>query len=247
MGLGSGDGHSREVWDTVIVYPAGSTDFASIADNIKNTLVAGGVPAGQISITNDTSITSDQKENCNLILIGNYKANDLIEAANPSHEDIGMPVYFNYTSCEILEDDDDSTTPPQTYDHGAVVEAFDNPWNNGAHVGDAGSMILMASGLNDGDAKDAAKMLISETDELDMFWRVRVPTCGDVNGDGYVTGGDTLLLDSYVAWPGWYSFDCLWATDVNGDGYVTGGDTLLLDSYVAWPGWYSLNCCEGCV
>jgi len=198
MGLGSGDGYSRTVWDTVIVYPAGSTDFASIAGDIKDTLVAGGVPAGQISTTDNASVTSDQKQNCNLILIGNYKANSLIEAANPSHEEIGMPVYFDYTSCEIMEDDDDSTTPPQTYDHGAVAEAFDNPWNNGAFVDHAGSVIFMTSGLNDGDAKDAANMLISDTDELDRFWRVKVAMCGDVDCDGDIDIGDRIRLQKHI-------------------------------------------------
>jgi hypothetical protein len=208
MGAGSGDGHSRTVWDTVIVYPAGSADFASIADAIENTLVAGGVPTEQISITDDASITAYQKENCNLILIGSYTANSLIAEVNALHEDIGMPVYFDYTSCKIMKDDDDSTTPPKNYTHGAVVEAFDNPWNNGAFVDQAGSMILMASGLNDNDAKDAADMLIDKTDELNRFWRVRMPICGDVNGDGHVAGGDATLLRSYVAWPAWYSLDC---------------------------------------
>jgi len=108
-----------------------------------------------------------------------------------------MPVYFDYTSCEIMEDDDDSTTPPQTYDHGAVVEAFDNPWNNGAFVDHAGSVIFMASGLNDGDAKDAAKMLISETGELDRFWRVRLAMCGDANCNGVIDMVDAIAVRNH--------------------------------------------------
>jgi len=247
MNLGSGDGQSRTVWNTVIVYPAGSTDFAGLATDIQNTLIAGGVPTGQISTADDMSVTTNQKQNSNLILIGSYTENDLIAEVNVSHELIGMPVYFDYTSCAIMEDDDDQTTSTQSYDHGAVVEAFDNPWNNGACVDDAGSMILMASGLNDGDAKDAANMLIGRTGELDEFWRVKLAMCGDVNDNGDVTGGDATLLRSYVAWPAWYSVDYQWSADVNCDGYATGGDATLIRSYVAWPAWYSLDCCEGCV
>ena len=232
MGAGSGDGHSRTVWDTVIVYLAGSTDFQSIAGDIKNTLVAGGVPAGQISITDDTSITIDQKENCNLILIGSYTANSLIADVNTQHEQIGMPVYFDYTSCAIMEDDDDPTTPSHTYDHGAVVEAFDNPWNNGAYVDHAGSIILMASGLNDGDAKDAANMLIGDTNELDRFWRVRQMLCGDVNCDGAVNVGDV--------YPTFKRTVCSeWAADVNCDGAVNVGDVYPVFARI-------LNCCTGC-
>ena len=231
MDPGSG---SRTVWDTVIVYPAVSSDFESIADDIKNTLVAGGVPTGQIAITNDTNITDDQKNNSNLILIGNYKTNSLIAAVNALHEDIGMPVYFNYTSCEIVEDNDTQRSPydPVTYDHGGVVEAFDNPWNNSASVGDPGSIVLMASGLNDGDAKDAANMLISDTDELNEFWRVRQMMCGDVNCDGAVNVADV--------YPTFQRTVCSeWAADVNCDGAINVADVYPVFERI-------LDCCTGC-
>jgi len=242
MNLGSGDGYSRTVWNTVIVYPAGSSDFQSIADDIKNTLVAGGVPAGQISITDDTSITSDQEQNSNLILIGSYTANSLIESVNPSHEAIGMPVYFDYTSCEIMEDDDDSTTLPKNYTHGAVAEAFDNPWNNGAHVDHAGSVILMASGLNDGDAKDAANMLISETDELDRFWRMRLMLCGDVDCNTFVNVGDALAVYNNVPTPEQLCSN--WAPDVDCNKVINVGDALAIYNNVPTP--WLLSCCTGC-
>ncbi|MGP8323981.1 MAG: DUF3344 domain-containing protein, partial [Methanosarcinaceae archaeon] len=188
---------TRTVWNTVIVYPAGSSDFQDLASDIKDTLVAGGVPTGLISIAEDTSVTTSQKENCNLILIGDYDDNSLIALVNVQHEDIGMPVYFDYTSCEILEDDDDQTTSTQSYDHGAVVEAFDNPWNNGAFVEHTGTMILMASGLNDGDAKDAANMLISNTAELNEFWRVKLAMCGDVNDNGVIDMVDAIAVRNH--------------------------------------------------
>ena len=151
-----------------------------------------------------------------------------------------MPVYFDYTSCEIMEDDDDSTTPPQTYDHGAVVEAFDNPWNNGAFVDHAGSVIFMASGLNDGDAKDAADMLISETGELDRFWRVRLAMCGDVDCDSMITG-----LDATKAFNAMFggSVCSQWAVDVDRDGIITGLDATLIFNAMFGGG---LNCYTGC-
>jgi hypothetical protein len=242
MNLGSGDGHSRTVWNTVIVYPAGSTDFASIADDIKNTLVAGGVPTEQISTAEDTSVTTYQKQNCNLILIGSYTANSLIAEVNALHEDIGMAVYFNYTSCEILEDDDDSTTPPKNYTHGAVVEAFDNPWNNDAFVDHAGSAIFMASGLNDGDAKDAAKMLISETDELDRFWRVKVAMCGDVD----CSGPPIDFIDVGMTFDAMFggSVDSQWAVDVD----CSGPPIDFIDVGMTFDAMFGggLYCCEGC-
>jgi hypothetical protein len=244
MGLGSGDGYSRTVWNTVIVYPAGSTDFASIADDIKNTLVAGGVPTEQISVTDDASV-GGLKDNSNLILIGSYTANSLIADVNASHEDIGMPAYFDYTSCAIIEDDDDSTTPPQSYDHGAVVEAFDNPWNNGALVDHAGSVIFMASGLNDGDAKDAANMLLSETDELNRFWRVKVTTCGDVDCSGLIRYLDVFKLKKHYSDPS-YPITCKWAGDVDCSGLIRYLDVFKLKKHYSDPS-YGIDCCKGCV
>ena len=248
MNLISGDGYSRTVWDTVIVYPAGSSDFASIAGDIKDTLVAGGVPTGQIVITSDTTVTDDQKNNSNLILIGNYKANSLIEEVNALHENIGMPVYFNYTSCEIVEDNDTQRTPydPVTYDHGGVVEAFDNQWNNKASVGEPGSIVLMASGLNDCDAKDAANMLIGETDELNEFWVVHVPVCGDVTGEGDVNFFDAARLRYYVGFPGQHTVDSLWAAEVTDEGTINFFDAARLRYYVGFPGQHTLECQCNC-
>jgi hypothetical protein len=202
MNPGSG---TRTVWHTTIVYPDGDSAYLALANDIQAKLVAEGV--ANVNVKTDTSVTTLEKENNNLILIGNYIANSLIDDVNVQHEAIGMPVYFDYTSCEIVEDDDICEIPynPTTCDHGAVVEAFDNPWNNGAYVDHAGSMILMASGLNDGDAKDAAKMLISDTDELDRFWRVRQVRCGDADCDGSVTYADArdtfdeVYLSRYAA------------------------------------------------
>ena len=241
MDPGSG---SRTVWDTVIVYPAGSTDFESIAKDIRNTLIAGGVPTGQINYTDDASVTSDQKNNSNLILIGNYKANNLIEEVNTLHEDIGMPVYFNYTSCEIVEDNDTQRTPydPLTYDHGGVVEAFDNQWNNKDSVGDPGSIVLMASGLNDGDAKDAANMLIDETCELNEFWRVRQMMCGDVD----CSGGAIDFIDVGM------TFDAMFGGPVcskrAADVDCSGGAIDFIDVGMTFDAMFGggLNCCKGC-
>jgi len=241
MNLAAANGRSRTVWNTLIVYPDGSADFQSLANEIRTRLVAGGVPGGRISIVNDTAAAAGTaKDTSNLILIGNYMANSLIEEVNASHVALGMPVYFNYTSCEIMEDDDDPATPTTAYDHGAVVEAFDNPWNNGKFTNKEGSMILMASGLNDNDAKDAANMLISQTNELNRFWRVRLTTCGDVNRDTLITGLDATMAFNVM-------FDVpvasRWAADVNRDTLITGLDaTIIFNSMFGGP----LNCYTGC-
>jgi len=66
--------------------------------------------------------------------------------------------------------------------------------------------------------------------------------CGDVNGDGEVTGYDDTVLCLYIGKvPGW-TISSEWAADVNGDGEVTGYDDTVLCLYIGKvPGW-ELNC-----
>ena len=172
MSLAEGDGYSRTVNDTTIVYPAESSEYHDIANNIKDELIARGVSSGKISIADDTSVTSAQKENNNLILLGTYTANDIIAEINSTHEWFGMVIYYDSSSGEMFDDSTD-----KNYTHGGVVQVFDNPYDNGplgtnASCGIEGPMILMASGLDDAGAKEAAEMLINRTDELDRFWKV---------------------------------------------------------------------------
>ncbi|MGB7532571.1 MAG: DUF3344 domain-containing protein [Halobacteriota archaeon] len=170
MSFAEDDGYSRTIWDTTIVYPAESSEYLDIANNIKDELIARGVPSGKISIANDTSVTSAQKENNNLILLGTYTANDIIAELNLYHEYFGMVIYNS--SCELFDDSTD-----KIYTHGEVVQAFDNPYDNGPlgtnpSFGIEGQVILMASGLDSACAKEAANMLINRTDELDRFWKI---------------------------------------------------------------------------
>ena len=165
-------------WDTTIVYPDESPDYLYIANNIRDKLVARGVPSDRIGIETDISITNDTKNTTNLILLGTCYENDLIAEINPYHDKFAMVVYFNTSSGKIIDDFTDTE-----YDHGGVVLACDNPYDNqplgseDSHK-DEGPMIYTASGLNDSDAKGAAEMLIEKTGELNRFWLVKeiIPT-----------------------------------------------------------------------
>ena len=240
MDPGSG---TRTVWDTTIVYPASDNTYLALANDIQTKLVAEGV--ANVNVKTDTSVTTSEKENNNLILIGDYIANSLIDDVNAQHEAIGMPVYFDYALCLIVEDNDTCIAPynPTTHDHGAVVEAFDNPWNNNAPFSTAGSVILMASGLNNGDAKDAANMLIGDTDELDRFWRVRVATCGDANCNGVIDMVDAIAVRNH--WGYGSTINSQWAGDANCNGVIDMVDAIAVRNH--WGYGSPLNCCTGCI
>ena len=162
-------------WNTTIVYPAESPEYLNIANNISNKLVSRGVPDEKIDIDIDSNVTSSEKRKTNnLILLGKYTENDIISdpayGINSYHEYFGMVVYFD--AGKMIDDYDDAE-----YDCGCVVEAFDNPYDNGElgmyySWNVPGPVIFLASGVTDSDAKAAAELLINRTEELDKFWRI---------------------------------------------------------------------------
>ena len=168
-------GYWGSEWNTTIVYPAESSEYLGIANNISNKLVSRGVPDEKIDIDIDSNVTSSEKRKTNnLILLGKYTENDIISdpayGINGYHEYFGMVVYFD--AGKMIDDYDDAE-----YDCGGVVEAFDNPYDNGElgmfySWNDPGPVIFLASGVTDSDAKAAAELLINRTEELDMFWRI---------------------------------------------------------------------------
>ena len=182
------NGFSRTIWNTTIVYPAESSEYPGIAGNVKNKLIAKGVSAEKISTANDTSVTNEQKENNSLILLGTYTANSIIAELNPYHEYFGMVIYKS--GDELFDDSTD-----KTYTHGEVVQVFDNPYDNGPLGTNKsycieGPVILMASGLDNACAKEAANMLVNRTDELDWFWKVapeRSYSVDLVTGSNYIS------------------------------------------------------------
>ena len=208
----------RMTWDTTIVYPNESSEYESIAEDVKARLVSRGTPSARISIETDTSITGDQKNDTNLILLGPYDENDLIVEINPHHQYFAMAVYFNTTSETMI---DDSTRPENTeYRYGGVVQACDNPYDNqplgseDSHR-DEGPMVYMATGLKDKDAKRAAKLLWSEAEssKLNRFWVLQTPPNNiDINTsralaeqgkvriswDGSADAYDVYVTDNYA-------------------------------------------------
>ena len=170
MNLASGDGYSRMVWDTTVVYPSNDPggEYAALASGIRQALIDGGVPIGNVNVMTDTAVTTEKESN-NLILIGDMANNTLITGVNVNASKIGMVAYFD-TPGKLMVDDDDSTTPTWTHDCGGVVEAFDNPWNGNASFSEPGSIVLMATGVDDANAKAAAEALVNYTDRFNGFY-----------------------------------------------------------------------------
>jgi len=228
-------------WNTTIVYPGESSGYLTIANNIRDKLVSRGVPGERIDIDQDSAITEEKKKANNLILLGTNTANDIVYEINPYHEYFGMVVYFS--GGKMIDDCDD-----KEYNHGGVVQAFDNPYDNG-YLGTnyswnvPGPVIFMASGLNDSDAEDAAELLVNRTDELNRFWVIvkGAGICGDVNRDGSVNVFDAVKVRNRAGNPS-YPLDDEWAADVNCDGNINVFDAVKVKNRAGNPS-YPLNCC----
>ena len=159
-------GYNGTVHDTTIVYPTG---YEGIVNSIKGELVEHGVPANTINIVSVGSVTSYQKENTNLILIGPPTENEIIADVNTSFDDIGMTVYFNNSMMIDAYTD-------RRYSTAGVVEAFDNPYDNPPGEEylwkDTGPVIWIVSGTDKNTTVKASELLINRTDELSTFWEV---------------------------------------------------------------------------
>ncbi|MGB7531774.1 MAG: CARDB domain-containing protein [Halobacteriota archaeon] len=88
----------REIWDTTIVYPSVDASYSAYATDIRNRLIAEGVPAAKVNIKTNATLTTQEKENNHLILLGTPMKNDIIEALTTNTTftiRIGVPVYFD--------------------------------------------------------------------------------------------------------------------------------------------------------
>ncbi|HJH27878.1 MAG TPA: hypothetical protein C5S37_14210 [Methanophagales archaeon] len=166
----------RDVWDTTIVYPSNDPggDYLALANAIRDNLLSEGV--ANVNISTNATLDPDEKKENHLILLGTQFNNDIIDEINGYHTEVGMPVYFNDTNWMI--DDWLNDCQPATFDCGGVVEACDNPFNNGnppwtdTWLSDESQTIWLATGVSDKEAKNAAELLANHTDRFNLkfFW-----------------------------------------------------------------------------
>ncbi len=163
-------GYNDTVHNATIVYPD-ELCYPAKADAIESGLLAAGVPGGRISKKAVGDVTLSDKQNNNLILLGTPSNNPIIEDINSQHTDVGMPVYFDGN--QMTDDYDDTTYV------GGVIEACDNPYDNGGDWTEAwkdtGPSIWLAAAVEDYWAYKAADMLAGDPDKLDRFWKNRKP------------------------------------------------------------------------
>ena len=158
-------------WDTTIVYPSADPSYAALASAIQSSLNSAGA-----NVNNKTTaaVTTAEKQNNHLILLGTQFNNNLIDELNDHHAEVGMPVYFNATNWMV--DDWLNNCQDATFDWGGVVEACDNPYNNAEPWEntwyDESQTIWIASGVDEANAKNAAELLANHSYRFNkkFFW-----------------------------------------------------------------------------
>jgi hypothetical protein len=246
-------GYEQNVWATTIVEPSNG-NYATEAAAIQTRLIGEGV--ANVNTKTNATVTSTEKQNNNLILLGTPSENSIIAEINANHTEVGMSAYFDTSDPDAIRLYDDRLYPQcaqcankgDTMYHD-VVMACDNPFDNDVwHDNndtwtDASKSVWIASGVTTCYAEYAADLLAGG--QFSEFWYVS-RKCGDVNGDCKVNSGDYMKLYNNVAFgpPDPSITTSEWAADVNCDCNVNSGDYMKLYNNVAFgPPDPSLECC----
>jgi len=160
-------GYNGTVHNITIVYPDELLCYQDKADAVEAGLDASGVPSGRINKKKVGDVTTGEKQNNNLILLGTPSNNPIIADINSRRLAVGLPVYFDGS---YMTDDSDDTSYV-----GGVIEACDNPYSGNADWMDAGPSVWLAAATEDYWAYKAADLLASDTDKLGRFWAIRKP------------------------------------------------------------------------
>ena len=158
-------GYNGTVHNITIVYPD-ELCYSAKADAVETGLTNAGVSVS-ISKKKVGEVSSSDKQNNNLILLGTPSNNPIIADINSQRLAVGLPVYFDGS---YMTDDSDDTSYV-----GGVIEACDNPYNGSAGWMDAGPGVWLAAAVEDYWAYKAADLLADDPDKLDRFWTIREP------------------------------------------------------------------------
>jgi hypothetical protein len=247
-------GYDGTRWSTIIAYPTG---YATQANAISTTLQGYGVSGVSTQNISATALSTTQKENNNLILLGMPTENNIITEINANHTEVGMPAYFDASNPDAIRlyDDrlyngDDPNIPDccslKDSSYHSVIMACDNPFDNAVMSDtwvDTNKSVWIASGVTTCYAVQAANTLASGSLGDKGFWH-ETRICGDVNGDCGKDWFDYITLKNDVTnKPGWVTKSSEWAADVTCDGVDWFDYITLKNDVTNKPGW-ALGCCN---
>lgn len=150
-------GYEGEVRPTVVIYRGG---LEKEAGDVAGVLTQLGV--GNVSVVGSGELSQDEKEWCNLILLGDMDS-ELISELNQVRDRLSFYAYFEGGGLVVLNSEGEVGAE---YGAGSgLIQATQNPWNpNG--IGACQNVVWMVSGTDEAGVRDAVDILVSRYAEF---------------------------------------------------------------------------------
>jgi len=152
-----GHGYGGEVRPTVVVYSPG---LENEAGDVAARLAQLGV--GNVSVVTAVELSPEEKERCNLILLGDRDC-ELVAEVNQLRDELCFYAYFEGSELLLLDSRGEAAGE---YRAGCgLIQASQNPWNpNG--IGACQNVLWTVSGTDEAGVKDAVDVLVNHSAEL---------------------------------------------------------------------------------
>jgi hypothetical protein len=150
-------GYGGEVCPAVVVYQPGLEDEAG---DVAGMLARLGV--GNVSAVTAAELSPEEKEWCNLILLGALDC-ELVSELNQLRDELCFYAYFEGGELLLL---DSRGEVAGEYGAGCgLIQAAQSPWNPGG-IGACQNVVWMVSGTDEAGVRDAADVLVNRSAEL---------------------------------------------------------------------------------
>jgi len=150
-------GYGGKTSSTIIAY---ADSLEGDAENLERRLVRLGV--SNVSIKRLSELSENEKESCNLLLLGTMDSEPLSEL-NQVWNRLGFFAHFENGNLVVLNTKGEVVTK---YDAGVgLIQATQNPWNPKG-IGACESVVWLVSGTDEAGVKDAIHALVNRYTEF---------------------------------------------------------------------------------
>ena len=156
-------GFEGKIRSSVVIYEDG---FKKEAEGIAGKLRQLG--AKDVSVNTISQLSEDNKESCNLIILGDMDC-DLVSELNQVWKRLGFYTYFDQGELAVLNPQGEVVVRHKSGT--GLLQATQNPWNpNG--IGASENVVWMISGIDDAGVKNAADILIRHHNDFQYAYAV---------------------------------------------------------------------------
>jgi hypothetical protein len=158
-------GYGGKVHQTVVVYADGFEEQAAELEDTLNDMVV-----VQVLIRGIAELSEEEKENCNLIIVGAANC-QLISELSELYRRLGFYVYFE--DGRMIAINSEGKVQAKYGAGSGVIQATQNPWNPGG-IGACESVVWMVSGVDDIGVRKAVEALTGSYSQFRYCYAVVV-------------------------------------------------------------------------